>query len=219
MVSRSRIDARADGDVSGVLAGQLVTAGTSTTPHNASAASHWYHRRLHGDGHPWEPIFENWESEFLQMAMFVLLTTWLVQKGSPESRRPGVRNSWTPIRVTSPMTRAPWPVRRGGWILRLYEHSLGLAFILLFLLSWVGHALGGFSDYAADEVLHRQPEPTSPITSPRRVSGSSRFRTGRANSSPSRRWCGSPSTCDNDGRRNPNRCTHRIPKRDVENLR
>ena len=45
-------------------------------------------------------------------------------------------------------------------ILRLYEHSLGLAFILLFLLSWIGHALGGFSDYAADEVLHHQPEPT-----------------------------------------------------------
>ena len=40
-------------------------------------------------GHPWEALFENWESDFLQMAVFVLLTTWLVQKGSPESRRPG----------------------------------------------------------------------------------------------------------------------------------
>jgi hypothetical protein len=40
-------------------------------------------------GHPWEATFENWESEFLQMAVFVLLTTFLVQKGSPESRRPG----------------------------------------------------------------------------------------------------------------------------------
>ncbi len=36
-------------------------------------------------GHPWEALFENWESEFLQMAVFVLLTTGLVQKGSPES--------------------------------------------------------------------------------------------------------------------------------------
>jgi len=42
-------------------------------------------------GHPWEAVFENWESEFLQMAVFVLLTTFLIQKGSPESRRPGVR--------------------------------------------------------------------------------------------------------------------------------
>src|SRR6187402_1635613 len=42
-------------------------------------------------GHPWEAVFENWESEFLQMAVFVLLTTFLIQKGSPESRRPGVK--------------------------------------------------------------------------------------------------------------------------------
>ena len=42
-------------------------------------------------GHPWEALFENWESEFLQMAVFVLLTTGLVQKGSPESRRLGAK--------------------------------------------------------------------------------------------------------------------------------
>jgi hypothetical protein len=42
-----------------------------------------------GTGHGWEAVFENWESEFLQMAVFVLLTTFLIQKGSPESRRPG----------------------------------------------------------------------------------------------------------------------------------
>jgi len=41
-------------------------------------------------------------------------------------------------------------------MLRLYEHSLGLAFVLLFLLAWVGHALGGFAAYAADEVKVRR---------------------------------------------------------------
>ena len=55
---------------------------------------------------------------------------------------------------------APWPVRRGGWILRVYEHSLGLAFVLLFLVSWIGHALGGLADYAADQAAHHQPPPT-----------------------------------------------------------
>src|SRR6188768_2057090 len=87
-------------------------------------------------GHPWEAVFENWESEFLQMAVFVLLTTSLVQKGSPESRRPGARELVdTDPRDFADDPAAPWPVRRGGWILRIYEHSLGLAFILLFLLS------------------------------------------------------------------------------------
>ncbi len=102
-------------------------------------------------GHPWEAIFENWESEFLQMAVFVLLTTVLVQKGSPESRRPGVRE---PVDVDprgfAEEPDAPWPVRRGGWILRLYESSLGLAFLALFLVSWTGHMLGGFAAYASE---------------------------------------------------------------------
>jgi hypothetical protein len=50
-------------------------------------------------------------------------------------------------------------VRRGGWVLQIYQHSLGIAFVLLFLLSWTGHALGGFAAYSADEALHRQPPP------------------------------------------------------------
>jgi hypothetical protein len=112
-------------------------------------------------GHPWEALFENWESEFLQMAVFVLLTTFLIQKGSPESRRPGVAELVdTDPRDFADDPDAPWPVRRGGWVLRLYEHSLGLAFVVLFLVSWIGHALGGFAEYAADQVAHQQPRPT-----------------------------------------------------------
>jgi hypothetical protein len=121
-------------------------------------------------GHPWEAVFENWESEFLQMAVFVLLTTFLIQKGSPESRRPDVTELVdADPRDFADSPDAPWPVRRGGWIMRLYEHSLGLAFVLLFLLAWVGHALGGFAEYAADQVTHHQPRPalTDYLTSAR----------------------------------------------------
>ncbi len=121
-------------------------------------------------GHPYEALFENWESEFLQMAVFVLLTTFLIQKGSPESRRPGVRELVdVDPRDFAADPRAPWPVRRGGWVLRLYENSLGLAFVLLFLGSWVGHAAGGFAEYAADQISHGQVSPafTDYVTSPR----------------------------------------------------
>ena len=73
-------------------------------------------------GHPWEALFENWESEFLQMAVFVLLTTVLVQRGSPESRRPGVKELVDiDPRDFADDPEAPWPVRRGGWVLRLYR--------------------------------------------------------------------------------------------------
>jgi len=106
-------------------------------------------------GHWWESVFENWESEFLQMAVFVLLTTLLVQKGSPESRRAHVRE---PVdadpRDFADRPHVPWPVRRGGWILRVYENSLGLAFVLLFLVSWAGHAIGGYHDFAGDQIQH-----------------------------------------------------------------
>ena len=108
-----------------------------------------------GTGHPWEALFENWESEFLQMAFFVLLTTFLVQKGSPESRRPHIKELVdADPREHAGDPGAPWPVRRGGWILLLYEHSLGLALVLLFLVSWAGHAIGGYFVFAADLVEH-----------------------------------------------------------------
>jgi hypothetical protein len=111
-------------------------------------------------GHPWEATFENWESEFLQMAVFVLLTTVLVQRGSPESRRPGTTelvDADPRDFVRSP--DVPWPVRRGGWILKVYENSLGLAFVLLFLAAWVGHAAGGFSEFRDDQITHALPTP------------------------------------------------------------
>jgi hypothetical protein len=43
--------------------------------------------------------------------------------------------------------------------LRVYEHSLGLAFVLLFFLAWMGHVLGGFAEYAANQLMHQQPRP------------------------------------------------------------
>ena len=143
------------------LAGQILTG---MREYNASQHEHGQPPvALQGylaTGHPWEALFENWESEFLQMAVFVLLTTVLIQKGSPESRRPGVKELVdADPRDFAGEPDVPWPVRRGGWVLRVYEHSLGLAFVLLFLGSWVGHAAGGFAEYSGDQLAHGQPPP------------------------------------------------------------
>jgi uncharacterized protein DUF6766 len=114
-----------------------------------------------GVGHPWEALFENWESEFLQMAAFVTFTTVLYQKGSPESRRRGVIELVdADPRHFANHPHAPWPVRRGGWVLAAYERSLGLALFALFVLSWLGHALGGWAEYRGDQVAHGQVTPT-----------------------------------------------------------
>ena len=112
-------------------------------------------------GHMWEATFENWESEFLQMGAFVVFTAMLIQKGSAESRRPGTVElvDMDPRRFRD-QPDAPWPVRRGGIVLRVYEHSLGLAFGFLFLGSMVGHAVGGFHEYGAEKLAHASPVPT-----------------------------------------------------------
>src|SRR5262245_57893647 len=34
-------------------------------------------------------VLENWQSEYLQFTLFIFVTVWLVQRGSPESKEPG----------------------------------------------------------------------------------------------------------------------------------
>jgi len=95
-------------------------------------------------GHFLEALFENWESEFLQMALFVWLSSLLLQKGSAESRpltEASEADEDPRLRRAEP--GVPWPVRRGGWVLWLYERSLSLTFMALFVVSWLGHAYGG----------------------------------------------------------------------------
>jgi hypothetical protein len=95
-------------------------------------------------GHFVEATAENWESEFLQMAAYVLLTATLVQRGSSESKDPDKQEAVDrDPRLSRSKPDAPWPVRRGGWILRLYENSLSFAFLGLFLVSFALHAIGG----------------------------------------------------------------------------
>jgi hypothetical protein len=111
-------------------------------------------------GHFISATFENWESEFLQMAAYVLLTVFLFQKGSSESKKPDEDN---PEEEAPESHRsdpeAPWPVHRGGLLLKLYSHSLSLALVALFALSFWLH-LAGSTRRANEEALqhHRPPK-------------------------------------------------------------
>jgi hypothetical protein len=107
-------------------------------------------------GHFGEAVFENWESEFLQMAMFVILTAFLFQKGASESKDP--EKDHEPVDEDPRLHRgdpgAPGPVRRGGLSLTLYENSLSLTLALLFLIAFVMHAVTGRQEYSAEQVQH-----------------------------------------------------------------
>jgi hypothetical protein len=102
---------------------------------------------------------ENWESEFFQMAVYVYFTIILFQKGSAESKDPERKEEVDRDPRRSRHKRdAPWPVRRGGAVLWLYGHSLGLAFAVLFLISFVLHAAGSFAATNQERLQHGQTE-------------------------------------------------------------
>jgi hypothetical protein len=103
----------------------------------------------------YEATFENWESEFLQMGMYVILTAFLFQRGSSESKpvdEPAPQDE-DPREATG-RPGVPWPVRRGGWMLTAYEHSLSALFIILFLASVIGHAISGAKAYSDEQLVH-----------------------------------------------------------------
>jgi hypothetical protein len=106
-----------------------------------------------------EATMENWESEFLQMFLFIVLTVFLYQKGSAESKKLDEEEEVDrDPRRSKNKKDAPWPVRRGGLALRLYENSLSLAFLLLFLATLLLHAAGGSREYNQDQAEHGSPE-------------------------------------------------------------
>lgn len=107
-------------------------------------------------GHFISATFENFESEFLQMALYVILTVKLRQIGSAESKSLDEKESVD----RKPIKRkgAPWPVKKGGWILKLYENSLSICFIVLFLTSWYLHFYGSWQDYNVEQKLKSLPK-------------------------------------------------------------
>jgi hypothetical protein len=105
-------------------------------------------------GHFLQATFENWESEFLQMALFVIFTIFLIQQGSSESKKPDER----PENDEIPMPDSPWPVKRGGLALLIYKHSLSIALLVLFFVSFLLHWYGSWLDFNEQQVLLSKPE-------------------------------------------------------------
>lgn len=98
-----------------------------------------------GTGHCISSTFENFQSEFLQMALYVILTVSLRQKGSSESKK--LIGKEEVDREPRPAKNAPWPVKKGGWILKIYSMSLSITFTLLFFVSWGLHLYGSFIEH------------------------------------------------------------------------
>jgi hypothetical protein len=103
-----------------------------------------------------EATFENWESEFLQMGSYVLLTAFLLQKGSPESA-PLHGTGDDPYDPEQVHKDSPAPVHKGGFALAVYNYSLTIALFGLFAMSFILHLLGGTAAYNDEQALHGNP--------------------------------------------------------------
>ncbi len=92
-------------------------------------------------------LFENWESEFLQMSVYVILTAMLFQRGSAESSDPD--DPERPDDELPAGLRLRYPVL--SW---LYSSSLGLALAVLFVLSFVLHWMASFATANEQALRH-----------------------------------------------------------------
>jgi hypothetical protein len=99
-------------------------------------------------------VFENWESEFLQMSAYVLLTCFLFQKGSAESRDPDDPPRDDDLEAQSRKPGAPAILRAGAFLRHLYANSLGLALLLLFVGSFLMHWTFSAKQAAAEASAH-----------------------------------------------------------------
>ncbi|HEX8156995.1 MAG TPA: DUF6766 family protein [Solirubrobacteraceae bacterium] len=102
-------------------------------------------------------VMENWQSEYLQFTLYILLTVWFVQKGSPESKLLDKRGSESDedqsvgehARPDSPR----W-ARVRGLRLWIYSNSLVLVMGAIWLGSWCAQSVTGWSEYSADQLAH-----------------------------------------------------------------
>jgi hypothetical protein len=103
----------------------------------------------------WVDVTENWQSEFLQFLLFITLTVWFVQRGSPESKPVGAagRESDAKQQVGS-YARADSPAwaRAGGWRLAVFSRSLTLTMGAVFVGSWLAQVFTGAVAYSEEQL-------------------------------------------------------------------
>lgn len=106
-------------------------------------------------GHFIQATFENWESEFLQMMLYILLTVSLRQKGSSESK--SLEEKEDVDRDPAAHRDAPWPVKKGGFVLMIYQNSLSIAFFILFVISFILHFYGSLKEFNSEQLMKDKP--------------------------------------------------------------
>lgn len=102
-------------------------------------------------------VLENWQSEYLQFTLFIALTVWLVQRGSPESKEPGKAGTESDEeQKVGPHAdaRSPLWARAGGMRTFVYSNSLLLLMTSIWVLSSLGQSITGVVDFNQQQQAH-----------------------------------------------------------------
>lgn len=104
-------------------------------------------------------VAENWQSEYLQFFLFIYLTVWLIQRGSPESKTPDQigpeSDEQQQLRQYTTPQSPEW-AKVGGWRTAVFSNSLGLMMGLLFVLSLLAQSIAGLVAYNGDQLAAQQ---------------------------------------------------------------
>jgi uncharacterized protein DUF6766 len=106
-----------------------------------------------------QAVTENWQSEYLQFTLFILLTVWFIQKGSTESKQPGeegVESDEQQLLGPHAKPDSPKWARAGGWRTAIYSNSLVIVMATIWIWSWLAQSVSGWSENNADRIEHEQ---------------------------------------------------------------
>jgi hypothetical protein len=104
-------------------------------------------------------LMENWQSEYLQFTLFILLTVWLLQRGSPESKelhKAGRESDEEQLVGEHAKPESPRWAKVGGIRRTLYANSLLIVMCLIWLASWFAQSVTGVTEYNADRLDHQE---------------------------------------------------------------
>ncbi|BAL90807.1 hypothetical protein AMIS_55870 [Actinoplanes missouriensis 431] len=104
-------------------------------------------------------VAENWQSEYLQFFLYIWLTVWLVQKGSPESKelgKEGPESDRDQKAGAFATDASPRWAHLGGLRGSLFANSLGLVMGTLFVLSWLTQSIAGTAAFNEERLRDLQ---------------------------------------------------------------
>ena len=100
-------------------------------------------------------VAENWQSEYLQFFLMILVTVWLVQRGSTESKEPdevGTESDEQQKVGRHADEDSPTWARLGGWRTAVYSRSLATVMGLFFVGSLLAQSVAGRAAYNAEQL-------------------------------------------------------------------